>query len=97
MWSRKDHELLYQSGDQIMAVKYALKGDSFVAEKPRVWLLKLGGATDFDLSADGKRLAAVMPVGTREAPKPEHEVTFLFNFFDYLRRRVPVETISKQP
>jgi hypothetical protein len=97
MWSRKDHELLYQSGDQMMAVKYAVKGDSFVAEKPRVWLLKLGGATDFDLSADGKRLAAVMPVETREAPKPEHEVTFLFNFFDYLRRRVPVETISKQP
>jgi hypothetical protein len=38
-----------------------------------------------------------MPVDTREAPKPEHEVTFLFNFFDYLRRRVPVETTSKQP
>ena len=25
-----------------------------------------------------------------EAPKPEHEVTFMFNFFDELRRRVPV-------
>ena len=37
------HDLLYQSGDQIMAVGYTAKGDRFVAEKPRVWLAKLGG------------------------------------------------------
>jgi hypothetical protein len=97
MWSRKDRELLYQSGDQMMAVKYAVIGDSFVPEKPQVWVSKLGGSTDFDLAPDGKRLAVVMPVATPEAPKPEHEVTFLFNFFDYLRRRVPVDTASKQP
>jgi Tol biopolymer transport system component/tRNA A-37 threonylcarbamoyl transferase component Bud32 len=97
MWSRKGRELLYRSGDQMMAVKYAVKGDSFVPERPRVWVSKLGGSTDFDLAPDGKRLAVVMPVATPEAPKPEHEVTFLFNFFDYLRRRVPVDTASKQP
>jgi hypothetical protein len=90
MWPRKDRELLYRSGDRMMAVKYTVKGDSFVAEKPRVWLSKLGGMTDFDLVPDGKRLVIVLPANTQEAPKPEHEVTFLFNFFDYLRRRVPV-------
>jgi hypothetical protein len=31
---------------------------------------------------DGTRLAVVMPVDTPEARKPEHEVTFVFNFFD---------------
>jgi Tol biopolymer transport system component len=87
-WSTRDRELLYQSGDQIMAVNYTVKGDSFVPEKPRVWA-KLGGATDFDLSPDGKRLAVVMPVEAPEATKPDHEVTFIFNFLDEIRRRVP--------
>jgi hypothetical protein len=29
------------------------------------------------------------PVATIEPPKPDHEVTILFNFFDELKRRVP--------
>jgi hypothetical protein len=60
-----------------------------VAEKPRVWIAKLGG-TSFDLAPDGKRVAVVTPVESKEATKPDHEVTFLFNFFDELRRRAPV-------
>jgi hypothetical protein len=35
-------------------------------------------------------VAVVTPVESKEAPTPDHEVTFLFNFFDELRRRVPV-------
>jgi serine/threonine protein kinase len=88
-WSRNGHELLYQSGDQIMAVNYAVKGDSFVAEKPRVWLSKLGG-TQWDLAPDGKRMAVLTPVETGERPKQDHEIVFLENFFDELRRRVPL-------
>jgi hypothetical protein len=30
------------------------------------------------------------PVETPEAPKADHEVVFLFNFFDELRRKVPL-------
>jgi hypothetical protein len=30
------------------------------------------------------------PVESAEAPKQEHEVVFLENFFDELRRRAPV-------
>jgi hypothetical protein len=30
------------------------------------------------------------PVETPEAPKADHEVVFLENFFDYLRQRVPL-------
>lgn len=89
-WSRKNSELLYQSGDRIMAVSYTVKGDSFVPEKPRVWLSKLGGSTNWDLTPDGKRLAVVMPAETPEGARPDHEVTFIFNFLDELRRRVPV-------
>jgi eukaryotic-like serine/threonine-protein kinase len=42
-WSRTGHELMFQSGDQIMAASYTVKGDVFLAEKPRVWISKLDG------------------------------------------------------
>ena len=71
-----------------MAVSYTVKGDTFVPEKPRVWIDKLGG-TDWDLAQDGKRVLVLTPAESSEAPKPEHEVVFLINFFDELRRRVP--------
>jgi Tol biopolymer transport system component len=88
VWSRNGHDLLYQSGDQIMAASYTVKGDTFVAEKPRVWISKLGG-TAWDLAPDGKRVLVLTPAKSAEAPKQEHEVVFLENFFDYLRQRVP--------
>jgi hypothetical protein len=44
----------------------------------------------WDLSPDGKRVAVVTPEGTTEAPKQEHEIVMLQNFFDELRRKVPV-------
>jgi hypothetical protein len=87
-WSRNGKELVYQSGDQLMAVSYTVKGDTFLAEKPRVWSARLGG-TQWDLSPDGKRAVVLTPVESAEAPKQEHEVVFLENFFDELRRRAP--------
>jgi Tol biopolymer transport system component len=89
LWSRNGHDLVYQSGDQIMAASYTVKGDTFVADKPRVWIAKLGGPY-WDLPPDGKRVAVLTPVKSAEAPKQEHEVVFIENFFDELRRRVPV-------
>jgi serine/threonine protein kinase/Tol biopolymer transport system component len=89
VWSRNGHELLYWSGDRIMAVSYTVKGEVFVPEKPRVWVSKLGGSPAFDLAPDGKRIAVVTPVESAEAPKQEHDVVFIENFFDELRRRAP--------
>src|SRR4029077_10103528 len=51
-WSPSGHDVLYRSGDQIMAASYSAKGDTFAAEKPRVWIAKLGG-TLWDLTPDG--------------------------------------------
>jgi hypothetical protein len=73
-----------------MAVGYTVKGDTFVAEKPRVWLAKLGG-TEWDLAPDGKRVVVLTAVNTPEASKPDHDVVFVFNFFDELRRRAPAD------
>jgi len=88
-WSRTGHDLVYQSRDQMMAARYTVKGDTFVAESPRVWIPKLGGPV-WGLAPDGKRVVVVTPMESAEAPKPEHVVVFLENFFDELRRKVPV-------
>jgi len=40
--------------------------------------------------ADGKRIAALMPVETPKGQQTQNHVIFLENFFDELRRRVPV-------
>ena len=90
VWSRTGHELLYQAPNgQIMAAGYSVKGETFQVEKARVWMTAYGESA-FDLSPDGRRLAAVMPVQSAVAPKPEHEVAFIENFFEELRRKVPV-------
>jgi Tol biopolymer transport system component len=88
IWSGTGHDLLYQSRDQEMAVSYSANGSTFVAEKPRVWLAKVGGSA-VDISPDGKRLVVLAPVESPDAPKAEHEVVLLQNFFDELRRKVP--------
>jgi len=95
LWSRNGQDLLYTTTEgQVMAVHYSAKGDTFVADKPRVWLAKyMGSSGDLsagDLSADGRRLVAIVPEHAATAPQVEHEVVFLQNFFDELRRKVPV-------
>ena len=89
IWSRNGHELLYQAGDQMMAVNYSAKDGAFAPEKPGVWLNKVGG-TAWDLSPDGKRLLVVAPVDSAGASKAEHEVVLFQNFFEYLRQKAPV-------
>jgi len=73
---------------------YTVNGDTFVAEKPRVWIPMLGAASilgsAWDLAPDGKRVAVLTPVESADALEQEDEVVFLQNFFDELRRRVPV-------
>lgn len=89
-WSRSGHEIVYQSGERIMTVSYIVNGDTFVAETPRLWIAKLGGA-QWDLVPNGKGVLVLTPVESAEAPRQEHEVVFLINFFDELRRRVPAK------
>jgi Tol biopolymer transport system component len=96
MWSRTGHELLFETLDNhIMVASYSVKGASFVADKPRVWSpQQLGGSVNnvknVDLAPDGKRIVALMPVETADGQKARSHVTFLDNFFDDVRRKVPV-------
>jgi len=97
-WSTNGKELLYfvPASRQIMAVSYTTAGDSFHAEKPRLW--SPGQIADrragfvnpiFSLHPDGKRAAVFKALGAESGPAPITTVSFIFNFFDELRRKVP--------
>ena len=92
-WSRSGRELFFRTDDNhIMVAAFTVKGDSFVADKPRVWsekrIANSGPAgTNYDVAPDGKRIAALMPVDAPDAQQSQNHVVFLENFFDELRRR----------
>jgi serine/threonine-protein kinase len=95
-WSRSGRELFFRSLDnRIMVATYTTKGDSFIADKPRLWsekrLADFGpvGIATYDVAPDGKRIAALMPVDPQQEQTTQSHVIFLMNFFDELRRRVP--------
>jgi Tol biopolymer transport system component/tRNA A-37 threonylcarbamoyl transferase component Bud32 len=95
VFSRNGRELFFRTEDnRMMVTVYTGKGDSFMADKPRVWSEKTIGDTglngiNYDVAADGKRIAVLMPVKAPENEKAQTHVVFLENFFDELRRRVP--------
>jgi hypothetical protein len=95
VWSRNGRELFYQNYQnaalQVMVVGYTVKGESFVADKPRAWTAGLPGLGGFDVAPDGKRLAVTLPVTPREGPRPDRTVVLLQNFLDELRRRAPAD------
>ncbi len=95
-WSRARNELFYTAtAGRLMVVPYTVEGDSFKADKPRLWadrrvMVRPRAALghSFDLHPDGERFALAT------IPQPELEgqankVVFIFNFFDELRRAAP--------
>jgi eukaryotic-like serine/threonine-protein kinase len=94
VWSRDGKNLFFEALDNRIAVAgYTVKGETFLASKPRVWSDKqIYGPTideNFDVAPDNKRIAAMLPQQLTGEPDGSVHVTFLVNFFDELRRRVP--------
>lgn len=96
VWSGDARELFFRSNDnRIMVAAYTVKGDSIIADQPRVWSEKrladfgITGAASYDVAPDGKRIVALMPADTPEGQPAQNHVIFLENFFDELRRRAP--------
>jgi len=88
-WSRTGRELLYRSPEnQLMVAAYTASGDSFRAEKPRLWaegyVGPQTGQRSFDLHPDGERVAVAPELGSFD--RPQDRLVFVFNFFDELRR-----------
>lgn len=93
VWSRDGRQILYVTSDnRIMVTEYVAKGESFSYAKPRLWSDKQilpNGNRYLDLHPDGKRFAVFPQPDVKEKQGSVH-VTFLLNFFDEVRRRVPV-------
>jgi serine/threonine-protein kinase len=92
-WSRTKHELFYGSANgQLMVAAFTVEGDSFGTEKPRLWsdghFITRGPNRMFDLHPDGERFALVPPEPIQGSG--HYRTTFVFNFFDELRRIAPV-------
>jgi serine/threonine-protein kinase len=91
-WSRDGKQIFYRGlNNRIFVVDYTAKGDTFAAGKPHQWSDTLtrsaGGNSNvpIDLAPDGKHFA-IFPQPQAEEKGSVH-MTFLFNFFDELRRR----------
>ena len=93
-WSRTRHEIFYASPDnRLMVASYTVEGDSFKADKPRVWserrFMLRPGFRSFDLHPDGERVVLAAAPDNESAVKQD-KLVFIFNFFDELRRLAPV-------
>ena len=94
VWSRTGKELFYRTDDsKIMVVTYSSSGDSFHADTPRLWspgqFTTRETSLNFARHPDGKRFAVLKAGNAETAPPPINEVSFIFNFFDELRHKVP--------
>jgi serine/threonine-protein kinase len=95
-WSTTRSELVYATtADQrIMIVRYQVKGDTFVPDKPQPWSevrfvarYRLGPTRSFDLHPDGNRVALALAA---DAPTSKQtSLVFVLNFFEELRRLAP--------
>jgi eukaryotic-like serine/threonine-protein kinase len=92
-WLMNGRELTYRAPDGLIwVVDFSGKGDSFAANPPRKWSetgVPPVGPQSLDVMPDGKRIAVLVPSADAEV-KPQTHVVFLLNFFDELRRKVPV-------
>lgn len=87
-WSRKKSELFYRSGEGVMVTSYAANGEALVPGKSRLWVAKKDVGEYFGLAPDGERFAMAQEEGFEKYGSAH--VTFLLNFFDELRRKVPL-------
>jgi serine/threonine-protein kinase len=96
-WSRVSNEFFFldTSDSRMMSVPYRVDGDSFQADKPRVWLdARVSGrprppSRDLDLHPDGKRF--VIGSSDEQSPDFRNHVVLIFHFSDELRRTAPVK------
>ena len=80
-WSRTKRELFYGFNGQIMVAAFAVEGDSFRAEKPRLWsegrYQTRGPNRMFDLHPDGERFALAPAAQTPAVRKQDQVVVHL--------------------
>jgi serine/threonine-protein kinase len=93
-WSRVRRELLYGTDDQrVMVVGYDDRDGVFRASAPRLWtpvrLADTGVLPNFDVTPDGRRILALLPVRTGEDGRGENQARMVIGFTKDLVRRLP--------
>ncbi|HEY1341480.1 MAG TPA: protein kinase [Bryobacteraceae bacterium] len=97
VWSRSGGQLFYLSEEnRVMVVDYTAGRDSLIPARPRPWsptpIMRTAVFWNFDVARDGNRILMFPELTSpAEAKSPLHVTVFL-NFFDELRRRVPLNT-----
>ena len=86
IWSRNGRELFWQSpqpNPNLMVASYRAKGDTFIAEKPRVWSDKqrigVPNKQDFDLASDGTRMIVLLDPRQQEAQSSDGSSGLVLN------------------
>ena len=95
-WSADGKELFYLQGDKtMMAVAVSSEGSSFSVDKPRkLFELQSGLNTSlsrFDVAPDGQRFVMTKSVGKEKADADRTHLTFVFNWFEELKAKVPTK------
>jgi len=96
IWSRTAKEIFYVTTDgRIMVVPYTTSGRNFLPGKPRQWIdsriVLTGNYMPYDVMPDSKGVVAFPVADTPEGgEKVNLHLTFLVNFFDEVKRKVPV-------
>jgi serine/threonine-protein kinase len=85
VWSRKASELFYRSSEGMMVASYTARGETFAANKPRLWAAKKDLEPYFDLAPDGKHFAIMQAEGSDK--NGSERVMLLQDFFDQQWRR----------
>ena len=91
VWSRDARELFYRNGDAVMSVPITFQ-PTFAAGVPRLLFRSdfepTGtGTSGYDVSLDGRRFLMIQP---SEPEPPATQVSVVINWFEELRRLVPV-------
>jgi Tol biopolymer transport system component/predicted Ser/Thr protein kinase len=84
-WNRNGRELFFRSGAKMMAVGVET-GAAFRPGTPRMLFEKF--TSDYDVAPDGRRFLMLKPAATIT---DSGELHVILNWFDDLRRRVPLE------
>ncbi len=91
VWARNGRELFYRNGDKMMAVDITTQ-PSITTGSPRLlfegrYEFSGNGDSGYDVAPDGQRFLMIQPV---EPEQPATQINVVLNWFEELKRRVPV-------
>ena len=86
-WNRNGRELFFRNGNKVMAVDVE-PGTAFRAGNPHMLFEKAAGP--YDVHPDGRRFLMLKPVPPSNPEDQPNEYHVILNWFDELRRRVPL-------